>query len=76
MDLRNESGIKARDALAFCLNAQTGSTCCCGKPGPNQDLRGMLKYAGPATTIEEMNQAIADHLGEEDERIQREWWPS
>jgi antitoxin PrlF len=73
MDVRSELGIKAGDAVELRLNAHTGQYILLRKIRSIQDLRGMFKHASPATTVDGMNQAIADHLGEEDERIQREW---
>jgi antitoxin PrlF len=32
------------------------------------DLKGILKWDGPVFTIEEMDEAIGEHLGEEDRR--------
>jgi antitoxin PrlF len=32
------------------------------------DLKGILKWDGPAFTIEEMDEAIGEHLAEEDRR--------
>ncbi len=73
VEVRNDLGLKSGDKLEFSRNAETGEYALKRKTGNINDLRGMFKYTGPSATIEEMNQAIADHLGEDDERIKREW---
>jgi AbrB family looped-hinge helix DNA binding protein len=45
------------DDGAFALRAKTGSI---------KEMRGCLAHAGPAITLEEMNQAILDHAAELD----------
>ena len=73
VEVRNDLGLKTGDKVEFNRSAETGEYALKRKTGNIHDLRGMFRYTGPAATIEEMNQAIADHLGEEDERIKREW---
>ena len=73
IEVRNALGIKTGDKVEFHRDRETGTYALRRKTGSINELRGMFKYAGPAATIEEMNQAIVDHLGEEDERIKREW---
>ncbi len=72
VEVRNDLGIKTGDKVEFHRNTETGTYALRRKTGSINDLRGVFRYTGPAATIEDMNQAIADHLGEEDERIKRE----
>ncbi len=73
VEIRNVLGLKTGDRIEFDRDPKTGQYSLRRKTGSINELRGMFKYKGPAATIEEMNQAIADHLGEEDERIKCEW---
>lgn len=73
IEVRKELGIRAGDKVGFRLDAQTGECVFLRKTVSIMDLYGMFKHAGRPVTIEEMDQAIADHLGEEDERSKREY---
>ncbi len=73
VEVRKDLGLKSGDKLELNRNAETGDYALKRKTGLIQELRGMFKYTGPPISIEEMNQGIADHLAEEDERIKREW---
>ncbi len=73
IEVRNNLGIKVGDKLEFNRDTETGDYTLRRKTGSIMDLFGFLKHDGPPATIEQWDQAIADHLGEEDERIKREW---
>ncbi len=73
VEVRNDLGIKTGDRIEFKRNAETGNYELRRKVGSFADLRGMFKHAGPPATNEEWDQAIGEYLGEEDERIKREW---
>ena len=61
------------DRVYFIRNPQTGCYEVTRKTGSVKDLFGFLKHEGPAVTIDQMNDDIAQYLGEDDERIKREW---
>ena len=73
MEVRNDLGIRVGDKLEFNRNAETGEYAIRRKTGSIMDLFGIFKHDGRPATIEEWDQAITDHLAEEDERIRREW---
>ena len=72
-EVRKDLHLKTGDKLELTRDAEMGGYNLKRKTGSIMDLFGFLKYDGPPATIEQMNQAIADHLGEDDERIKREW---
>lgn len=73
LEVRKELGLKTGDRIEFSRNPETGKFELSRKTGSIMDMRGMLKHDGPPATIEEWDQAVGDYLGEEDERIKREW---
>lgn len=73
IEVRNGLGIKAGDKIEFNRNSDTGEYAIRRKTGSIADLFGMFKEHARPATIEDWDQAIADHLGAEDERIKQEW---
>ena len=59
-EVRKEMGLSTGDRIYFIRNPETGRFEVTRKTGSVMDLAGMLKYDGPAVTIEERNEAIAD----------------
>ena len=72
-EVRKDLGLKTGDRIYLLRNEKTGEYTLKPKTGSVRDLFGILKYDGPPIGIEEMNQGIADHLAEDNERIQRQW---
>lgn len=72
-EIRKDLRLRAGDKLELTRNENTGRYDFRRKTGSIMDLGGILHRDGPPTTIEQMNQAVGDHLAEEDERIKREW---
>jgi bifunctional DNA-binding transcriptional regulator/antitoxin component of YhaV-PrlF toxin-antitoxin module len=59
-------GVKPGDQVRFFIHPD--GTVVMLPTRPVTDLRGMIKYAGPPATIEEMDEAIADAAMERDAR--------
>ncbi len=73
VEVRKDLGLKTGDKVEFRQDEGTGTYILRRKTGSVMDLFGSLKYDGPPVTIEQMKEAVGDHLAEEDERIKREW---
>ncbi|MDX2000606.1 MAG: AbrB/MazE/SpoVT family DNA-binding domain-containing protein [Thermoanaerobaculia bacterium] len=69
--IRELLGLDSGDVLEFRLNAQGKVEIEPLGPQPLDRLRGMLQglTAGRVTSVEEMNEAIADHVADDDLRI-------
>ena len=72
IEVREELGLKAGDRIEF-VKSEEGKFFIQSKKGSIMNLRGMFKWTGPPVTIEEMNEAIASHLAEDDARIVKEY---
>ena len=68
LEVRKELGLKTGDQIEFTLDPATGRFGIGRKAGSILDLYGVLKYDGPPVSVEAMNQAIGEHLAEEDMR--------
>jgi AbrB family looped-hinge helix DNA binding protein len=71
-EVREDLGLKAGDRIEF-VKSEEGKFFIQPKKGSIMNLRGMFKWTGPPVTIEEMNEAIASHLAEDDARIVKEY---
>lgn len=72
IEVRQELGLKAGDRIEF-VKGEEGKFFIQPKKGSIMNLRGIIKWTGKSVTIEEMNEAIATHLAEDDARIVREY---
>ena len=72
-EVRKEMGLTTGDRVYFIRNPETGRFKVTRRTGSVKDLFGFLKHEGPPVTIEQMNDDMAQYLGEDDERIKREW---
>ncbi len=71
-EVRNRFGLKTGDSVEFI--EEEGRVWIKPRTLRASDLFGILHKPGmKAATIEEMEEAIADAVAEDDERIQREW---
>ncbi len=73
IEIREELGLHTGDKVEFIKNPATGKIELERKTASVMNLFGMLKYDGPPVSIEEMNEAVREHVVREDERIKREW---
>jgi antitoxin PrlF len=72
IEVREELGLKAGDRIEF-VKSEEGKFFIQPKKGSIMNLRGIIKWTGKPATVEEMNNAIASHLAEDDARIVREY---
>jgi AbrB family looped-hinge helix DNA binding protein len=72
-EIRKELGLRTGDRVHFVRNPETGRYEMTKKTGSIMDLMGMVKYSGPPVTVDEMGEAVAAHVAEDDERIKREY---
>ena len=72
IEVREELGLKAGDRIEF-VKSEEGKFFIQPKKGSVMNLRGMFKWAGKPASVEEMNDAVASHLAEDDARIVREY---
>ncbi len=66
-DVRDRLNLTTGTKVDFVERAN-GETAFIPLTGSIMDLKGILKWDGPTFTIEEMDDAIAEHLAEEDRR--------
>jgi antitoxin PrlF len=72
IQVRDELGLKSGDRIEF-VNDGTGRFYLEPKKGSIMEMEGIFKSTAKPMTIEEMHDAIAAHLGEDDARIKREY---
>ena len=72
IEVREELGLKAGDRIEF-VRSEEGRFFILPKKGSIMDLRGMFKWTGEPVSVEEMDEAIASHLAEDDARIVKEY---
>lgn len=72
IEIREELGLKARDRIEF-IKSDGVWLFTRKKTGSVMDLKGIVKYTGRPFTIEEMNESVAQFLGEDDARIKRKY---
>ncbi|MGA2048584.1 MAG: AbrB/MazE/SpoVT family DNA-binding domain-containing protein [Terracidiphilus sp.] len=72
IEVRDELGLKSGDRVEF-VKDETGRYYLEPKKGSIMNLKGMFEWTGKPMTIEEMDDAIASHLAEDDARIVREY---
>lgn len=72
IEVRKKLGLKTGDRVVF-IEQEDGAFVVKAKTGNIMDLYGSLKWSGTPATVEEMNDAIATHLAEDDARIVREY---
>jgi AbrB family looped-hinge helix DNA binding protein len=72
-DLRDRLGLQPGSKIELTMVAQ-GTIQLKAKPRGSAGLAGLLRKAGQRPIpIEEMNQAVGEHLAADDARIKREW---
>ena len=75
--VREFFGLKAGDIVDFYVNEPTRSVEMIARNRPVSELFGMLNadvdLSGGPVTQRDIDQAIADHLQDEDERTSRQW---
>jgi AbrB family looped-hinge helix DNA binding protein len=72
ISVRKKLRLNAGDQVVF-IEREDGEITVKAKKGNLMDLRGSLKWTGKQATIEEMDEAIASHLAEDDARIVKEY---
>jgi antitoxin PrlF len=72
ISVRKKLRLNSGDLVEF-VEREDGEFTVKAKKGDLMDFYGFLKGRGKALTIEEMDEAIAAHLGEDDARIKREY---
>jgi antitoxin PrlF len=72
IEVREELGLKTGDRIEF-VKSEEGKFFIQPKKGSIMNLRGMFKWNGKPVPVEEMNDAIASHLAEDDARIVKEY---
>jgi antitoxin PrlF len=72
-EIRETLGLK--EGTKFSLTIENGNVVARPKNRSIMELAGILGKApnGKSLTVEEMDEAIGEMLGEDDERIKREW---
>jgi antitoxin PrlF len=72
-EIRETLGLK--EGTKFSVTIENGSVVARPKNRSIMELAGILGKApnGKSLTLEEMDEAIGEMLGEDDERIKREW---
>ena len=71
IEVREELGLKTGDRIEF-VRSEGGLFFIQPKKGSIMNLRGMFKWTGKPVFVEEMDEAIASHLAEDDARIVKE----
>ena len=71
IEVRKELGLKTGDRIEF-VKSEEGKFFIQPKKGSIMNLRGMFKWTGKPVTVEEMNEAIAEHILEDWERFERQ----
>jgi AbrB family looped-hinge helix DNA binding protein len=72
ISIRKKLRLNTGDQVVF-IEREDGEITVRAKKGNLMDLRGSLKWTGKPATIEEMNEAVARHLAEDDARIVEEY---
>lgn len=72
ISIRKKLRLNTGDQVVF-IEREDGEITVKAKKGNLMDLRGSLNWTGKPATIEEMDEAIASHLAEDDARIVREY---
>jgi AbrB family looped-hinge helix DNA binding protein len=72
IEVREELGLKTGDRIEF-VKGEEGRFFIQPKKGSIMNLRGMFNWTGKPVSIEEMNDAMASHVAEDDARIVREY---
>jgi AbrB family looped-hinge helix DNA binding protein len=72
IEVREELGLKTGDRIEF-VKSEEGKFFIQPKKGSIMNLRGMFKWTGKPVSVEEMDNAVASHLAEDDARIVREY---
>ena len=72
ISVRKKLRLNTGDQVVF-IEREDGEITVKAKKGNLMDLRGSLKWTGKPATIEEMDEAIANHLAEDDARIVKEY---
>jgi len=72
ISIRKKLRLNTGDQVVF-SEREDGEITVRAKKGNLMDLRGSLKWTGKPATIEEMNEAVARHLAEDDARIVEEY---
>jgi len=70
--VREDLGLKTGDRVSF-IKGENGEYILRAKTGSIMDLKGIFKWTGPPLTIEEMDEAVGQHLAEDDARIMAEY---
>jgi AbrB family looped-hinge helix DNA binding protein len=71
IEVREELGLKTGDRIEFVRN-EDGRYFIEPKKGSVVNLRGIFKWTGRPITVEEMNEAIAQHVVDDWERFERQ----
>jgi AbrB family looped-hinge helix DNA binding protein len=71
IEVREELGLKAGDRIEF-VKSEEGKFFIQPKKGSIMNLRGMFKWTGKPVSVEEMDEAIAEHVLEDWERFERQ----
>ena len=72
ISVRKTLRLNPGDQVVF-IEREDGEITVKAKKGNLMDLRGSLNWTGKPATIEEMDEAIASHVAEDDARIVREY---
>jgi antitoxin PrlF len=72
ISIRRKLRLNTGDQVVF-IEREDGEIIVRAKKGDLMDLRGSLRWTGKPATIEEMNEAVARHLAEDDARIVEEY---
>ena len=72
ISVRRKLRLNSGDLVEF-VEREDGEFTVKAKKGNLMDFYGFMKWTGRPITIKEMHDAIADHLGEDDARIKREY---
>jgi AbrB family looped-hinge helix DNA binding protein len=72
IEVREDLGLKAGDRVSF-IKGENGEYILKAKTGSIMDLKGIFKWTGPPFTIDEMDEAVGQHLAEDDARIMAEY---
>lgn len=72
ISIRKKLHLKTGDQVVF-VETEGGEITVRAKKGNIMDLCGSLKWTGKPVAVEEMDEAIASHLAEDDARIMKEY---
>jgi AbrB family looped-hinge helix DNA binding protein len=72
ISIRKKLRLNTGDQVVF-IEREDGEITVKAKKGNLMDLKGSLRWTGKPATIEEMDEAIASHVAEDDARIVREY---